>query len=178
MTDILAQYETSLLPPELMLNEDHPDSDPYIQSTRRIQQMIVAQSASMPYKAVQMAKLAHTGLNKTEIGHRLNVSGSTVSKHLKKDDSKRLLALMSYYDAAIEGPHLMARKNMLWRIARKNEIEDPRVAISALSELGKYDAAQNDLHVGGGTTQIIINTQQLPRGTLDGEFTEVTDQGG
>jgi hypothetical protein len=65
---------------------------------------------------------------------------------------------------------------MLWRIARANEADDPRVAISALSELGKGDDQPSDLLSKGGTTQIIINTQQLPRGALDGDFTEVIEQ--
>ena len=170
MTDILAQYDHSLLPPELLLNEDHPDNDQYLKNTRLIQQQIVAQSARMRPKEIESVKMAHQGLNYVEIGQRLNISPQTASKYLKKEHGQRLKALLAHYDAAIEGPHRAQRKAMLWRIARRAETEDPRVAISAVAELNKVEEAQNQVISTGGTTQIVINTQQLPRGALDGEF--------
>ena len=175
MNDILAQYDYALLPPELVLDPDHPENDEYIKSTKNIQRLVIAQSAQMRPKTVQMVRLSHTGMSQQEIAQRLNVSPQTVSKHLRKEHGQRLRALLSYYDAAIEGPHKAQRKAMLWRIARSNENEDPRVAIQALAELGKADEAAAALPSIGGTTQIIINTAQLPRGALDGEFTEVTE---
>ena len=175
MNDILSQYDLSLLPPDLVLDQNHPANDAYIASTQHIQKMIVAQSAQMRPKEVETTKLAHQGMNQTEIGQRLSISPATVGKTLRKEPPQRLRALLSHYDAAIEGPHRAQRKAMLWRIARANEADDPRVAISALSELGKGDDQPSDLLSKGGTTQIIINTQQLPRGALDGDF-EVIDQ--
>ena len=118
MNDILSQYDTSLLPPDLVLDQDHPANDAYIVSTQHIQKMIVAQSAHMRPKEVETSKLAHQGLNQTEIGQRLNVSPSTIAKTLRKEPSQRLRALLSHYEAAIEGPHKAQRKAMLWRLAR------------------------------------------------------------
>ena len=164
--------DTDMLPPELLLDTTHPSNDQYVKDSQSIRRLITSISAKLPAKTIQICKLVHQGTPNQEIARRLSLTPTTISKHKNAPDSKKLLAAMSYYASHTAGPHLGLRINMLWRIAQKNEIPNPRVAISALSEINKVEIAfkqmTSDTTNGNGNQPlVVINQTALPRTTLD-----------
>jgi hypothetical protein len=170
MNDI-TKIDTSLLPPELMLDRSHPVADEYIKNAQHVQRMIVATSALLKPKQVMAVKLRHTGENFVDIAEHVKVSPPTISKWLNDPTAKKLLALLTYYQAALDGPNEAQRRNMLWRVAVDNEIEQPKVTISAVAELNKMTITDyNQKNSGSGAGQsitLIINQESMPRTALD-----------
>ena len=169
----LAQYDDNSLPADLLADTNHPANDAFMLSVNNIQRRIVAHCQTMPRSHPEVIRLVHQGLNNEEIRNR--TGRSNVSTLMKKPASKRLLALLQHYQAALDGPNTAQRKAMLWRIAQREEETEPKTAISAISELNRTDTALQPLEQGrsGGQTVITINQQILPRGKLDEE--EVID---
>ena len=165
----LEQYSTTALPAEMLLDEDHPSSDPYLKSVDRIQRRVMAQIAIMTRKHVDIVRLAHRGMSNDHIAER--VGRQSIGTVLRRPDAKRLLALLRHHEMAIAGPALAQRTAMLWRIARAEEKINPRTAISAVAELNKQDMALTAAEGPAKATQTIIHINQtvLPRGALDEE---------
>jgi len=169
----LAQYDDISLPADLLADTDHPANDAFMLSVNNIQRRIVAHCQTMPRTHPEIVRLVHQGLNNEEIRNRTGRSNTPAI--MKKPASKRLLALLQHYQTALDGPNIAQRRNMLWRIAQREEIDGPKTAISALAELNRSDTALQPLEQGrsGGQTVITINQNILPRGKLDEE--EVID---
>ena len=166
---LLSLVEHENLPPELLLDENHPSADAFARSARSIQQFIVSTSAKLHAKHVQAVKLQHRGQSSTRIAETLNVTAPSVRRWLNKPAAIKLKSLLNHYQAHIDGPNNALRQHMLWRIARNSELDDPRTSIAALAEINRMNqhndnpAQQNS---SGGVT-IVINPNQFPRGALD-----------
>jgi hypothetical protein len=166
----LEKYDPELLPPDYLLDADHPANDAYIQKNRQIERQIIQQSKLLRANHVQMVKLQHSGLTGVDIAERLGKSQQTVYRVLNSPDAKRLLSLLGHYQVSIEGPNLAQRKNMMWRIAQANQDSDPRVTIAATETLNKMDEQlikrQNE-NSGNQPINLIINQNTFPKGALD-----------
>ena len=161
----LATYSEELLPPELLLDSNHPANDQYIRDISNLKRMIVSHSQSMHPKAVQMCKLAHVGLSHVEIAEKLNRTNGTVGKHVNSDKGQRLLALLSHLKMGIAGPNEAQRINMLWRISRENEEAQPKTSIAAIAEINRMTIT--DVSIAPTQTTIIVNQTMFPKGELD-----------
>ena len=64
-----------------------------------------------------------------------------------------------------DGPNELLRKQMLWRIAVNNEMDDPKEATKALAELNRMEDRTRGIV--GNKIEIIINNELMPRGALD-----------
>lgn len=168
----LIPYDPELIDPEFLLDDYHPANDRFLLQQELIQKKIMAQSACMSPQHVQAVKYHVTGMSNTDIAEKLNLHPSTISQAIKGEKGKRLAALLHFYQAGIEGPNKAQRKNLLWRMAVKNEDERPTVAKECVAELNKMDKLEHDIEFGkqGNNNQvnIFINQEQLPKGALDG----------
>lgn len=170
-TETLPDLYTEYMPPEIVLNPHHPATDPYLKDIEQLKQEIVNQSACLRPKHVQIVKLAHKNKKTKEIAETVSVGMETVRRVLRQTEARCLLALLRHLTLALEGPITAQRRHMLWRIAQRNEIEDPRVAISALAELNKVEHQDRQLERGlsgnvNGQLEIVIHNH-LGRGPLD-----------
>ncbi len=164
----LAQYDDSNLPADMALDPNHPASDPFIQSLQSIQKRIIAQAQLMPRQHAEVVRLVHQGLSNEDIQNR--TGRKVIGTVMKKDASKRLLALLQHLSVAMGGATIAQRKNLLWRIAQREEYDGPRTSIAAIAELNKFDLADQanaTTRATAGGTVITINQQILPRGKLD-----------
>ena len=153
-----------------LLDETHPATDVYHQSIERLKRAIVQASSDMYPQHVSIAKEAQKGGSYADIGRRLNVCAQTVSNTLKKPKTKYLVELLGYLRMAQDGPQEAQRKHFLWRIAIRNEMEDPRVAISATAEINRMNHNRemfDNGNAGSGKIEIVINGGLLPRTELD-----------
>jgi hypothetical protein len=146
----------------------HPSSDKYVEGLRDIQRAIVAQSQKMRRPSVLAIKQHHKGVKTSDISAELGMSAALVNKTINSDDGQRLIALLAYYQEAIDGPNEAQRRNMLWRVAGNNEETAPKVTISAVAELNKMDNIGKEAlaNTFKGDINITIN-QQLGRTELD-----------
>jgi DNA-binding transcriptional regulator YiaG len=170
MTDITL-CDTDQLPPELLLDDDHPTADAYIQNAQNVQRMIVATSALLKPSQTRAIKMAYKGVKNKDVAKELGVNAQTVANWLALPNAKKLLALLGYYQVTLDGPNEAQRRHMLWRIARANEGIEPKTSISALGELNKMTMTDYDRKNANTSNQpitIIINQDQLPRTALDG----------
>ena len=163
----LVAYSEELLPPELLLDSNHPVNDQYIKDISNLKRMIVSHTIQMHPKTVEMCKLAHTGLAYTEIAEKLKRTPLTVSKHVRSEKGQRLLALLSHLKMGIDGPNEAQRINMLWRIARENEDAQSRTSIAAIAEINRMTIALEP--IAPAQTTIVINQTLFPKGALDGD---------
>lgn len=160
------------LPPELILDPDHPATDPYLQSIELIKRSIISHSSLMHNSHVEIVKQVHLGRRTTAIAESMGLTPTTISRAKGSDDGKRLLSLLRHLSMALEGPMELQRKHYLWRVAKRNEITDPRVGIAAIAEINRMTHQEKTIEntaKGGssGVVQIMINNNLLPRGDLD-----------
>tara|TARA_R110000737_G_C14484633_1_gene469153 strand:+ start:72 stop:632 length:561 start_codon:yes stop_codon:yes gene_type:complete len=161
-----------LMPIEDFLDRHHPQNDQYVRGVEHVQNQIVHQSSKLRPKQVQILKTLFLGLNYVKTAARHNTTAITVSRLAKSEDGARLLKLLQYHLTLLEGPNLAQRRNMLWRIGQENELVDPKVTISAVSELNKMTYKEweqtNPQHsTQTPVVQININQDLLPKTTLD-----------
>lgn len=165
-----AQY-AEFLPADLALDPSHPANDNYLRAIQKIRNVIVMQTMRMHPNHVEVIKQAHRGVDVKDIAEAVGLTPETVRNIQKREKGQRLRALLIHLDQALDGPSEAQRKNMLWRIAVKNEEEDPRVAISSVDSLNKMDQAAKQMvaqSTGNMPINITINTELMPRTVLDG----------
>lgn len=167
-----ASDNTDLLPPELLLAPDSLQNDQYLRDIAAIKRLIVSQTSLMHRAHVEICKLAHVGQKREKIAESVDLTPATVSRVVNSPKGKKLRALLSHLSLMMEGPREAHRRNFLWRIAQRNEITDPRVAISALAELNRMTHQERLLEEGnnggnGNVVQVVINNEHFPRGALD-----------
>jgi hypothetical protein len=162
-------YDPSTLPSNMQGNDNHPAADQYIQHLRDTQKAIVAQSLAMKNKKLVTAvKLHHRGSSYADIGREVGHTPIWVSKHIKTAPAQRLVALLAYYQEALDGPNEAQRRAMAWRIAVRNEDNQPKVSMTALAELNKMDNLGKEAMAAltTGDINIVINNN-LSRTSLD-----------
>jgi hypothetical protein len=168
MATTILTYDPNKLPANMLAMPHHPSADAYVEGLRGIQRAIVEQSLSMKRKDVLMVKMFHKATPKSQIAKELKCTPQTIEAKVRSDAGQKLLALLAYYQEAIDGPNEALRRNILWRVAAKNEDIAPKVTISAVAELNKMDNIGKDAlaNLTTGDVSITIN-QQLIRGALD-----------
>ena len=156
------------LPPEQLLDHEDPTNDRYFRHLASIRIRIEAQCRKCRPRQVQAARMHHRGKTNKEIAAKLNYNQSTVSGLLKRPNVVELLGLLRRAAQFIEGPNVALRKNMLWRIAATNELQDPATAITAVKELNKLDGAYPQASYNPNPqVTIVINQDQMPKTALD-----------
>ena len=175
--DLLPDDE-GLQNPNDFLDEHHPENDLYIKGVEHIQRQIMHAHSQLRTKQVNIIKSIFAGENYTSAAHIHGTSPQTVSKLVKSTNGLRLLNLLQYHLKLIEGPNEAQRRSMLWRIATREEENNPKTTITALEALNKmhFQNKQLDQNVelaqtgaSQQTTTVIVNIDQktLPRGALD-----------
>lgn len=165
-----ADAHYNYLPPELLLDENHPANDEYAHNIRKIKDHITSLALKMRPVHVKVIKLRVQGKTNAAIAEKLEITPETVSRIYSTPKAKSLYALLTHLELAMEGPSVLIRRNMLYRIMKRNEIDKPNVSVAAIAELNNMDdrakahLAANSLN---GTINININTQLLPKTNLD-----------
>jgi len=168
MASTILTYDPAKLPATALAMPHHPAADKYIEGLREIQRAIVEQSQKMKRKEVIAVKQHHRGVNMSDIAAEVGHTAAWVSKHIKSSMGQKLIALLAYYQEAIDGPNEAQRRNALWRVAVNNEEIAPKNTISAIAELNKMDNIGKEAQAGISTGDInIVINQQLSRTALD-----------
>ena len=176
--DDLKPEDEGLQAPNDYLDEFHPDNDQYIKGVEHVQRQLVHATRSLRPKQVEILKTIFAGANFTQTAKKHGTTAVTVSRLVKSPNGERLLSLLQYHLKLLEGPQEAQRRAMLWRIAQREEINNPKTSIVAMGELNKMHNFEKQLtqdkEVGkaGGSTQaptVIVNIDQklMPRGKLD-----------
>ena len=163
---------SGLQDPEEFLDRNHPENDQYMKSVEHVQRKIMHASSQLRHKQVQILKTVFTGLNFTDTAQKHHTTPSTVSRLVKSPNGQRLLNLLQYHLKLLEGPAEAQRRNMLWRIALKEEQIDPKTAIKAIEALNKMHFQQHTINQDESSADkpnVVININQdlLPKGHLD-----------
>lgn len=177
-TDLIPDEEDALLQaPSDFLDEHHPENDQYIKGVEHIQRQIMHVNKQLRPKQVQILKTVFSGLNYTDTAKEHGTTRTTVSRLVKSTNGSRLLSLLHYHLKLIEGPNEAQRRSMLWRIAAREEINNPKTSITALGELNKMHnfAKQLDQNAelanspNSKAPTVIVNINQatMPKGSLD-----------
>jgi len=168
MTDFMDLY--GALPVDVTSDESHVLNDQYMREKRSIDTRIQAADDALHPRERQACLLYAQGKNFTQIAEVLDITPITVSRTLKRDRCKFYLALCAQRDLLTSMPERAHRINVLWRIARAHEKEDPRVAITAVKELNTMEHNEKVLEAGlegSKPINITINQALLPKGALD-----------
>jgi hypothetical protein len=166
----LIQYEPSHIPTGLADDESNPSADTYIAYLQKVQLAIVAHGKSMKPQIVTAVKMYHRGSTFIEIGEALKHTPQWASKHVKSQPGQKLLSLLAFYQDALSGPRQAQRLNMLWRIAKRNELLAPKTSIGAIETLNKMDPALKSLGeiTAGNSGTINVQINQNLASPLDG----------
>ena len=168
---LLPQKQDQILPPEFLLDENHPANDAYLQKVRRVEQWLVFESTKVKPKHLSIIKAYAAGQKQKIIAEQQGVTPQTVSNVVNKETSQKILSLLAYHLQLLEGPQEAQRRAMLWRIAQDNEHDSPRTAITALEAINRMDLAhydqQRDQMGHTPMVNITINAAELPQTVLD-----------
>ena len=162
---VTASSDLVELPPDLLLDKNHPDNHEYFKQDRRIKQLIVMQYGMCRAPHVEIAKLHVKGHTNQDIADIRSCHPATVGHVLKRKDIRELILYLRHQQALHQGPTIALKKRILYEITVDNQGVDPRVSIAAISELNKMDGVgkeKNDTNV-----NIQINQTLFPKGTLD-----------
>ena len=149
-------------------NVYHYADDEFVRFAIQIKSEIGKRLVALNESQRRVTRLRSKGMSIVKIAAEVGRTTNSVSATIKRQDVLAILELMQHYDLVIEGPQEFQRKNMLWRIASKNEDKSPKVAVDAVDKLNKMDNSY-----GGSEThsmapiQIVINNSHLPKGALD-----------
>ena len=164
-------YEVACVPDEDVLDLSQPAAARYLRDVERINYVMRAHIATMKPQHVAMVKGVHAGGKYAHVAEKLGVSPATVAKATGTPKGVKLLNLLTALSSLQGGLPEAVRKHTLAAIIEENRIEDPRVAIAATAEYNKM-CHQRELietgQAGGGTIELIINSEKLPRTVLDG----------
>ena len=159
------------LPPELLLNPEHPDNDRYFQSLEHINRAVTDAAAKLRPLQKHAVLLYRTGLNDTEVAKKLDCSPQAVSGWVNSKQGRRLVAVVDHQQRLKDGPNFEHRKAILYRIALEQERAQPKTTIAAIQEINKMTGVYAENALGGinagGDVNISINGDLLPRGALD-----------
>ena len=116
-------------------------------------------SERVKQRHLRWARLELEGKTASEIAKQFNVGYQTVHIALKKPAVKVFQQLVGQLNAIESGPSVAARRDMLWRIAKREEDNNPRVAISAVDILNKQEGLYRpDIDADGtGPLQVTVN---------------------
>lgn len=156
----------SLAPPSIQNDHYHPGNSDYEQTINGVKKDIYELGQSMEPWKCEFARRYAGGESISAIAKSMKKAPETLSKAKNKDGPT--IRLLSYWKAlkTIEsGPSKEIRRDFLWRMAIDNRNTKPKQAIDAISEINKMEDEQKGGI--GGAIQIIINTNDLPKGPLD-----------
>jgi len=160
--------------PEEFLDHHHPENDQYMRAIKHVQAQIMYLTRSLRPKQVNMIKSVFAGDNFAETGKKHGAVPSTVSRLVKSRHGNQLLTMLQYLQTLTDGPNEAMRRNMLWRIAQKEEKFNSNTSIKAISEINKMHFQTDQLKNNLSQPQqqqpaIVVNIDQriLPRGALD-----------
>jgi hypothetical protein len=168
--------ERGLQNPDDFLDRNHPENDQYMLAVEHVQRQIMHASSQLRSKQVKILKAIFSGMNYTQAANANNTTAITVSRLVHSPLGSRLLNLLQYHLKLIEGPNEAQRRALLWRIAIKAELDDPKTAIKATEALNKMHFQDKQLkqamEIGNNPTAqaavvVNINQQLLPKGNLD-----------
>lgn len=166
-TLITDEIKRDLMPDTLQNDVYYVANDKFVQRQLTVTDEIAELARQMvPWKA-QLSRLMAEGDNQAQCAKKLKKSQKLVGKAQDEAPVVRLISYWQHLSWLQDGPNELQRKNMLWRIAVDNEIEDPDVARKSISELNNMANPKNGSN-GGQVIQIVINNEVLERGVLDG----------
>lgn len=158
------------LPPELLLDPEHPDNDRYFDALAHIKRAVMdAQQRLRPLQR-HAVMLHRQGLKNTEIAKKLDLNDNTIGKYINSPEAQRLMRVMDHHQHQLDGPNFEHRKAILYRIALEQEKKQPKTTITAIQEINKMSGVYQDGPGSGGVhneINIQINGELLPRGPLD-----------
>ena len=125
----------SLLPPEFLLDETHPNNQSYLKTLKSIDSEIRGVSFGVKAQEIQTSLMAYRGDTTKEIAKNLNMSPATIGVYKRKDTFKKLIALYAYREQFSATPTQAMKENLLWEVANKNKARNPSVTVAAVREL-------------------------------------------
>ena len=143
-------------------SEYNPANDAYLAMTQHLQGRLMVCAKQLRPSHLAIAKLADAGLKNKDIAERVRLAPESVCNILKKPLVREVRELMTKYSMLVAGSTQAMRDAMLYRIAVRNEISDPKVAISAIAEMNKlvHNERVHQLNQKqGGTSQQTIIVQ-------------------
>jgi hypothetical protein len=160
---IFSEASQEMIPDTLRADGYYAGNDEFVQREFELKKEIADYAKEFEPWQVEVARRYANGEPFTAIAQSLKKSPTTVSKAVKEPALEKLVHFFLHLRIYQDGPNDLLRRNMLWRIAVKNETTDPKEATKALAELNRM--AQGNR--GGGGFNIVINGVNLQKGPLD-----------
>lgn len=150
-----------------LVDSHNPANDLYVQMSKHLQQRMVVAARQLRPSHLAIAKLAQAGHPIKDIAAQVKLVPQSVRNILKTPMVVELNDTMQKYHALQAGMTKAMRDAMCYRIALRNEISDPKVALAAIQELNKLDHndRQHALNQkqGGQRTQTVVVQLADPR---------------
>jgi transcriptional regulator with XRE-family HTH domain len=195
MDNLLAQLTDDTFEQELIesgfAQEIEPD-DPQFAELDMLSTHISALANTLPYKQRTLVPYIHPGhgYSQQEMADKAGCSVQTVSKARNSPTMLRIMALQERTRRIYGAPAQNQRIQMAWRIAKRNEKDNPNTSLKALDVLNKQAGDYSiDLTPNNGVTVNIKEftvsqppqqpqPQPQPQNSppIDAEFTPVTVQ--
>ena len=153
----------------LVINEEdldnskyNPANDAYLAMRKHLQGRMSAIARQISPQKLAMVKLAAQGAKTRQIADQTRVCPDTVLKTLKKPEVIELLELMHKYSSLMQGVTDAMKNAMLYRIAVRAELDEPKIAIAAIAELNRSAHNERTYKLNekqGGTSQQMVVVQ-------------------
>lgn len=149
------------------LDEFHPAKDQYNIEMSRLMTKLDRAVRNLKFPERECVKFLSAGLTMEETIKR--GKGKITSQMVKSKKIKRIVDLMASIYMLKRGVSGSQRVHMLWRIATRNEITRPDIAIASISAMGKIigDTGKNSNSGKDKVIKIVVQNQALLDSPLD-----------
>jgi hypothetical protein len=156
--DLEAGYEVSAK--DIEHSEFNPANDALIGMMKELQQSMTRAARGMRPSHLAIAKLADKNMKTIDIAAQTRLTVAAVYNALRNPQVIKLRDTMTQYQGLLAGCTQVQRDNMLYRIAVRAEIPEPKIAIAALAELSKTEhnakTRQMQQKQGGTSNQTVV----------------------
>jgi len=160
---ILSEVDPELIPTALSVNDYYVLNDQFVQDEIAAKKEIAKYALTLEPWEVLLAKRVSEGANLDKVAKEVGKRRVDVAARAKHPSVERLVHQYLALRAHQDGPNELLRRNMLWRIAVKNETTDPKESIKAIAELNRMAQARK----APTGFKIVINGVSLEPGALD-----------
>ena len=160
-------------------NDEHRE---YMRTIQDLEKASEAIEAKIPRAARIVADGVLNDQTSQHIADRAGISRQQVSRWRADDKVKRIVSLLRRARRMIEAPPIAHRVQLAWRIALRNELENPKVSLAAIDLINKTTAAYAPEEKNNTAPTIVLgnftinNNGHVEMGTpaIDGEATDVS----
>lgn len=164
------------------LDWDNPEHREYMRTIQHLEHTSSVLESQLPRAARIVADGLVNEQTTQHICDRAGINRSAVSRWRNDPKVKKIVSLMLRARRMIQAPPVAHRVQLAWRIALRNELENPKVSLAAIDLINKTTATYAPEEKGNAAPTIVLGNftinnnghVSMDKPAIDGEAKDIT----